>query len=198
MSSHTDDISRADVNVEFLMAFCVENKMLLVNNLNTLDNYYTGDKSVRQNGVWVSEIDTCVATCNIIRYIRDFRVLQRSDPPSDRAPPSLTFTCTGVSPKHLLERAASPGGHPASHNNASRGGLVNRPTRVAGIDGQMFADYAVDGCTYVDAHAAINDSADTLAVSCVDVLFRVRVDKIHSRRMKASVNVALQRQLSRP
>lgn len=81
----------------------------------------------------------CVSTYNALRYIKDFRVLQQSGVPSDHSPISLTVTCTGVSRGHLLEWAASLGGHP-EHNNTSRSRLTSRPVRLPDIDRLMFAN----------------------------------------------------------
>lgn len=49
--------------------------MLLVNDLKPLDNYYAGDKSFKKNGVWVPEIDICVANNNVVRYKNKIKTL---------------------------------------------------------------------------------------------------------------------------
>ena len=67
-----------------------------------------------------------------------------------------------MSSRCLLERAASLGCHPVSHNNAPRSRLTKRPVRFAEINGQEFVYNVVEGCIDVNAHDDINDLADTL------------------------------------
>ncbi len=55
-----DDVNRAGDNAEVLSAMCIDNKLLVINNLMCGDRHFPGDETFRTRDTWISEIDTRV------------------------------------------------------------------------------------------------------------------------------------------
>ena len=60
-----DDISRMNDNAEFLSTICLNNKLIVINNLKVQDKHFIGGKTYRKRHTWVSEVDTCVIVGDI-------------------------------------------------------------------------------------------------------------------------------------
>ena len=80
-----DKTNNANDNAEILSAICIEQSVLVVNNLKTPTSYYPGNKTFRKRNEWISEIDVCVASPSIVHRINEFRVRQDENLPSDHA-----------------------------------------------------------------------------------------------------------------
>ncbi len=108
-----DDINVPNDNAVLLSAICTENSMVVVNNLiNNLkykSKHFLGKMTFRRQGAWISEVDICLASRAMIKYIDNFSVLQRVHLPSDHAPITLTVASTGVDLNNLLVRSSQLG-----------------------------------------------------------------------------------------
>lgn len=135
-----DDINVPNDNAELLSAICVENSMVVVNNLKSQQKHFLGKKTFRRRDAWISEVDICVASRNMIKYIDDFSVVQRVDLPSDHAPITLTVAGTGVDLDNLLARSSQLGDHMALYDIGSKNNLFRKPLKFTNIDREVFSN----------------------------------------------------------
>ena len=70
-----DAVNVANSNADLLASLCCENSLMVINNLKTSCRDYIGNKTYRKKGTWISEIDTCVASSDMLRSITDLPVL---------------------------------------------------------------------------------------------------------------------------
>lgn len=136
-----DDISMPNDNAVLLSAVCNDNAMVLVTTSNTKRNTFSerglfGDKV----HTWISEVDICMASRTMIKYIDNFSVVQCVDLPSDHAPITLTVANTGVDLNNLLMRSSQLGDHAALYGCAGRGTLFRKPLKFTNIDKEVFYD----------------------------------------------------------
>ena len=135
-----DDIIVPNDNGQLLSAICVENSMVVVNNLKSEQKHFLGNKTFRRRDAWISEVDVCMASCTMIRYIDNFSVVQRVDLPSDHAPITLTVAGTGVVLDNLLARSSQLGDHMALYGVGSKKNLFRKPLKFTNIDREVFSN----------------------------------------------------------
>uniref|UniRef100_A0A0P4VRG8 Reverse transcriptase domain-containing protein n=1 Tax=Scylla olivacea TaxID=85551 RepID=A0A0P4VRG8_SCYOL len=135
-----DDINVPNDNAQLLSAICVENSMLVMNNLKTEQKHFLGNKTFRRRDAWISEVDVCMASCTMIRYIDDFSVVQRVDLPSDHAPITLTVSGTGMDLDNLIDRTRQLGDHAALYSVSVKKNLFRRPLKFMNIDKEVFSN----------------------------------------------------------
>ena len=133
-----DDINVPNDNAVFLSAVCNENSMLVVNNLKYQKKHFLGKRTFRRQGTWISEVDICMASRSMIKYIENFSVVQRVDLPSDHAPITLTVANTGVDLNNLLVRSSQLGDHAALYSCAGKNNLFRKPLKFMNIDKEVF------------------------------------------------------------
>ncbi len=133
-----DDINVPNDNAILLSSVCTENSMVVVNNLKYEKKHFLGKKSFRRLGAWISEVDICMASRAMIKYIDDFSVVQRVDLPSDHAPITLTVASTGVDLNNLLVRSSQLGDHAALYCCAGKNNLSRKPLQFKNIDKEVF------------------------------------------------------------
>ena len=73
-------------NAELLSTICIDNILFVINNLKYQDKQFSRGKTFLRRDRWVSEVDTCIVSAEILGLIENFVVLERSDLPSDHAP----------------------------------------------------------------------------------------------------------------
>ncbi len=78
-----DDVRLPNDNALILSNICVETGMLLVNNLKTPTDHFYSDKTYRKGCEWVSEIDTCTVSSNLVSDVSGFAVIKNDSLPSD-------------------------------------------------------------------------------------------------------------------
>ena len=79
--------------------------------------------------MWVSELDSCVASPRLLDFVEDFAVLQWGGLLSDHA--SLTVASIGVDINDLLARRGLLGDDAVLHGNAHRIRLSKRPMKYS-------------------------------------------------------------------
>lgn len=117
-------------NAELLSTICIDNTLLVVNNVKYQDKHFSGNKTFHRVDVWISMVDTCIASAKIINHVQDFVVLQRDDP-SDHAPITVTVAINGVDLNRLLARAERLGG-------SARASLCRKPASFSKVDSKWF------------------------------------------------------------
>ena len=133
-----DDIMVPNDNAELLSSICIENVMLVINNLSWHRKHFPGNKSFKRRDVWISELDTCVASSTLINNLHDFSVIQRNDLPSDHAPITVTVSSTDVDLDSLLARATELGDHAALYGNAGKTGLIRKSLKFDRLNKAKF------------------------------------------------------------
>ena len=135
-----DNINTPNDNAELLSTICIDNSLLVINNLKCQHRHFPGNKTYRRRDTWVSELDTCVASPTLIGHMSDFSVLQRDDLPSDHAPITVTIASVGADLDGLLARATSLGDSAALYGSAGKTSLVRKSLRFNRIDREVFVD----------------------------------------------------------
>ena len=148
-----------------LSSICIDNDLSVINNLKTPDKYLKGNKTYRKGGSWISELDTCITSRNLVANVIDFCVLQRDDLPSDHAPIAVTIESFRVDLDDILARATLLGSHSAELGCTTRHLVTRKPAKFCNIDKQKF----IDAIAVTD----IMDDSDVnvLAESVSDVLY---------------------------
>lgn len=160
-----DDVNVANDNAEVLSSICMNNKLLVLNNLKTCKNNFVSDKTYRKRDVWISELDVCIVSPQLLDSINDFSVMQRIDLPSDHAPITATVNVTGVDLDNLSVRASTLGGHAVLLGTAGRSRLVRKPVRFCEIDKENFVRHIAQQMPCIqddDVNSYVNNLSDTL------------------------------------
>ena len=134
-----DDVNISNDNADLLSALCVDNSMVVVNNLKYQHRHFPGNKTFRRRDTWISEIDTCIVTHSLIPYVSDFSVMQRGDLPSDHAPITLNLARTGVDLDGLFSRATMLGDHAVLYGSSKKN-MTRKPLKFVNIDKDLFVN----------------------------------------------------------
>ena len=126
-------------NASALLGVCIEEELLVVNNLCCFENMYTSKLTYRQGCVWVSEIDSCLMSASIIRYLCGFNVNQDLRLPSDHALVSWEMRVPDVNLDALVTRASWLGDHTVLHNRQTCN-LVRPPIKFITVDPEKFVN----------------------------------------------------------
>ena len=81
-----DAIPNPNDNGRMLLGVCVDEKLLVVNNLETPRMQFKGGLTYRQGQVWVSELDSCLISHEYIDKVESFEIIQDLRLPSNHAP----------------------------------------------------------------------------------------------------------------
>lgn len=127
-------------NAEFLSTICLENKLIVLNNLKTVNRHFLSSKAYRKRDVWISELDTCIVTPELVKCVADFAVIKEADMPSDHAPISVTLGSPRVCLDNVLTRASMLGDHAVLHGNAAKCNVVRKPIRFGEIVTERFEE----------------------------------------------------------
>ena len=86
----------------------------MVNNLSTETGTFTGGLTFRQRKKWISELDLCIISKELISNIERFEVDQNPSLPSNHAPISiqLTFPERDLNLQQILTRSTDIETHP--------------------------------------------------------------------------------------
>ena len=69
-----DPISTPNENATAMIGIGIEENMLVVNTLQTPDVHFTSKKTLRKGREWVSELDACFISEDLVNYIQDYDV----------------------------------------------------------------------------------------------------------------------------
>ena len=135
-----DDVPYANDNATILNNLCIDSELLVVNNLKTPFQHFSSKKTFRRGDNWISEIDTCLASLDLIKNLSRFCVLQTNYLPSDHAPLSICVRIPSENRDWILSRAALLGDHAAVQSTLERQRLAKKPLASHKVDKQMFTD----------------------------------------------------------
>ena len=80
-----DLVNRPSSNSGILADICVDYKLLIVNNLRYMNKYYESTLTYKAGNEWMSELDICCVSHDIIRCVNNFVVMCDACLPSDHA-----------------------------------------------------------------------------------------------------------------
>ncbi len=159
-----DDVNVSNANL--LSSLCADNNLVVINNLKTPCKHFVGEKTFRKGQEWVSELDTCVSSLDLLNFIDDFRVLQQSGLPSDHAPVSVTITSPRVNLDQILEGALALGDHSALHTQVAKRTRSKKPVRFTDINIEGF------GNAIADITINLEDDVDIVAETLSNELYK--------------------------
>ena len=136
-----DEISTPNNNAYILSNLCIDNNLLVLNNLKTHDNYFPSKKTFKKRNQWISELDTVTVSYNLLEYIYNFNVHQTLWLPSDHAPLSFDIKLPKFNLDSLMKRASNLGGHASLMVKTAQVKLVNRPIKFNQIDQEKTFEY---------------------------------------------------------
>ena len=115
-----DDVRYPNDNANSLSQICINNGLLIINNLKADEQTYKSKLTFKRRQTWISELDVCLTHYNSTRYITSFQVIHDLSLPSDHAlitisvsPPSQDYT-------GLLRRAERLDDHAVLHTAQRR------------------------------------------------------------------------------
>lgn len=184
-----DPINAPGGNARAISAICCELKLLVVNNLKTLFQHFRSKLTYRQASVWKSELDICIASPNMLRFMTDFTVWQDTCLPSDHAPIAVSLSTPDISLDSLYSRARCLGDHATLYTRSSYHPYVNRPLKINGIDNDTFCSaLARNGLPLLNYN-----NVDTCAEAISDVLYKCCKESQQADNRVRSDNQSLDR-----
>ena len=135
-----DDVPLPNDNSFLLSNLCVDNNLVVVNNIQTATCHFPSNKTFKKRKQWISELDTAVVSFNLLKCINRFTVHQTNWLPSDHAPISIALELPKFNMDIILSRAGNLGGHGSLMGQAARGRLANRPIKFGQIDLPAFSN----------------------------------------------------------
>ena len=94
-------------NVNILKSICVDNTLVILNNLKTFRKTFLGNFTFRQSTRWVSEMDLCILNPLLLPNILKFDIIRDLTLPSGHAILHLTFNAKMIcNTKDLVERSS--------------------------------------------------------------------------------------------
>ena len=106
-----DDVTTPNDNAYVLTTICKDHDLVVINNLKTSSKHFASNKTYKQGNRWVSELDICVCSQELIDRIDWFRVYQTENLPSDHAPIAIQMSKSNTDLDDVVRRASYLGGH---------------------------------------------------------------------------------------
>ena len=181
-----DDIQSPNDNSVLLSSLCVDNKMLVVNNLQTPSHYFPSNKTYKKRNNWISELDTVVVSYKLINCINKFTVHQTDWLPSDHAPISIELQLPKINLEIMLSRASNLGGHGSLMGKVVQERLANRPIGYRQIDLSKFSN-AIGSASTPEFNNNVNQMADNISNSLYNIVSSSRMSKPEHSDVSRSV-----------
>ena len=132
-----DPLPNPNDNALVLLGMCIDERLLIINNLKTQFSHFKSALTYRQGLTWTSEIDSCLVSDSMVDLIENFEILQDLSLPSNHAPLCLTINSPGINLQLLAERALQLGDHAALHYKIDNK-LMKPPLAINQIDKEAF------------------------------------------------------------
>ena len=128
MQYHVVD-STVNSNGRDILQVCADNSLLILNNLQSEENFFRGGLTFRRKKKWVSEVDLCLVSSSLLGCTKNLFVSQNINDPSDHAPVSTNFVFTPdlIHPRSLLNRAENTCGHAVLMSDACNIPMCRKP-----------------------------------------------------------------------
>ena len=106
--------------------------LIPINNISSCDRSFKGNFTFRMRQRWISELDWCVCTPNVLSFISDMAINNDIALPSNHAPLSVEFKFP-YSLESLIQRAEDLLGHAHEINQLKKESMCRRPRKVQAI-----------------------------------------------------------------
>ena len=136
-----DPINRPNDNANTMSSICMDNNLIVVNNLKMEGIHFQSKLTYRKGNEWVSELDTCIASVDILKNIEGFCVYDDLTLPSDHAPIAVSLSPTRADRAALVARARGLGDHATLHSSCNHANLVKRPLKFNTINVKAYVDF---------------------------------------------------------
>ena len=112
-----------------IIQVCKDNSLMVLNNLQSSNNFFQGGLTFRRGKKWISELDLCIISPRLLDCTKSLRVSHNTNDPSDHAPLSVEFLFTPdlIHPRTLLNRAENTSGHAVLMSGAYNPSLCRKP-----------------------------------------------------------------------
>ena len=170
--------STVNCNGRDILQVCSDNSLLVLNNLQSDENFFQGGLTFRRKKKWVSEIDLCLVSPSLLGCTKNLVVSQNTNDPSDHAPVSIDFVFTPdlIHPRTLLNRAENTCGHAVLMSDAYNMPMCRRPIPYHHIQSSQFYEMLEDRAP----PSFDGKSVDSLCSEFSDILYQ------HSTTCKAA------------
>lgn len=122
-----DEAAVTNCNADMVFTICSENNVVVINDLRTNDKSFLGNKTYKKRTKWTSELDTCIASVSLLKYISNFKVLHQRNLPSDHAAIALIISTVGTELDDVLMRTKSLGDYSPQYHYPPKPKLSKRP-----------------------------------------------------------------------
>ena len=124
-------------NGKKMFAICKDHELVVVNNLSTESATFAGALTFRQRKKWVSELDLCIISKDLLHNVVCLNVNQNTSFPSNHAPVSteLNFPECDLNLQQILTRSTDIGSYPTKPKP-----LCKPPVTYNRIDNQLFIE----------------------------------------------------------
>ena len=104
-----DDVPSPNDNAYVLSTICVDNDLIVLNNVKTPSSHFPSQKTFKKSNQWISELDIAFMSYDLLDNIYSFNVHQLDRLPSDHAPISMELKLSEINVDCLLLRANNLG-----------------------------------------------------------------------------------------
>ena len=169
-----DPVTTPNDNAAAMLGICVDEQLVVVNNMKTGYAHFTSKKTFKRGGEWISELDTCIISVNLVKYVKHFDVIDGENLPSDHAPVVMSLQVPSPCLDSVMARAGDLGKHGAecTHLLTDRQSLVKPPLMSNNINQTLF----MSNITEVDLEMQIRDDVNVTASNLSEVLYRCARD----------------------
>ena len=124
-------------NGKKVLAVCKDHSLIVVNNLITDSTSFPSTLTYRTRNKWISELDICIASKELIPCVSYFNVNQDTAFPSNHAPVTVRFSFPGqrISLEQLFVRSVDIGTYPIKQRQ-----LCKPPIRFDQVDTECFKE----------------------------------------------------------
>ena len=173
-----DPIANANINGNLIYSICCENKLLIVNNASINSKHFKSSLTYKQGRIWVSELDVCIISPNLVDVVNNFKTIQDMSLPSDHAPISFDLQiCIDID--ILYERAQSLGDHAICHSS-NKVNLCRKPIKYSHIDSNHFLDKLAQ-CEVPDVNGDICATVENIGNTLYDCASASKTPPIMNR-----------------
>ena len=131
-----DPVEKISYNASILSTICIDQGLLVLNNLKSGNKYYESRLSYRAGNHWISELDVCILSHKVLTCVKDFDVSGESSLPSDHALISVCVHPSMVNREWLLRRAQLLGDHAVTYSPQNN--HLRKPIKFSRINAEHF------------------------------------------------------------
>ena len=174
-----DPTCQPNDNAKTLRGIGIEDGLVVLNNMKVHQHHFKGGKTFKKGNEWVSELDLCVVSCNILKYMNDLRIIYQRELPSDHAPLALTMLIDTTSLKELECRAEWLGDHVVLHSQIPTNRMV-RPVKIENVDLEMLKQ-RLEECEIPNASESVDVSANRITEALYECVRKAKCTQQNSR-----------------